>query len=449
MTIRNIQIVLDKLRAVIPIPRRAGEEKEACEKYIDKIRMSCNVVLMYLSLPDTSSKMEVRGCLRKAHETSIEAYEYLCKHYESLADTQQRRAQSAQNQKLSTDNANATTSSSSSLPSPPSSETGSSTVVLLEDAWNKVMEYSKDVPAVNNSTTVDGAISEIDLDGHNEEQQEPSKKRQRTSMSTSAVRGITTVNTQTPRPFVIRSRVLLTPGRNPPSNLLPALKRKGAELDRSESSGCTSLRLNFGGAFEMQIFFVPLLVTIRALAPSSAPSSIEKDSTTSKNQNGDTMDDKSQKVSEEAEPQEEEMSSFCRDIVHGGLSTWKSPLHLLDQYSSSSTDKLPTNTKNVAKRPTLKVRNEQVSSEVNGGGKPLHILGVSGPVHTVGPLVSQQLEYASAQATRVLRRCFAEACYSKKINSEFETEISEASALLDFLALARTNYIPDWVDDDV
>ena len=192
-----------------------------------------------------------------------------------------------------------------------------------------------------------------------------------------------------------------------------------------------------------------MLVTIRALAPSSASSSVETDTTASKNQNGDTADDKSKKVSEEAIPQEE-TSSFCRDIVHGGLSTWKSPLHLLDQYSSSPTDKVPTKTKNVApKRPTLKIKNEQISSEVNGGGKPLHILGVSGPVQTVGPLVSQQLEYASAQATRVLRRCFAEACYSKKIHSEFETEISEASALLDFLALARTNYIPDWVDDDV
>lgn len=379
-TIQNIQKLLEKLRAVIPIPKHADEERDACVKYIDKIRISCNVVLMYLSLPDTGAKMKVRGCLRKAHETAIESYEYISKHYAPLTNNKRRKVQPESREGISTSSIEVNGTSSASSPA--------ANVVQLEDAWNKVMEYSKDAPAVN-STTVDSA---------------------------SAIPGM---NDQKPRPFVIRSRVLLTPGRNPPSNLVPALKRKRAELCRSDSSGCMSLKLNFGEAFEMQIFFVPLLVTIRPIIQTPK-------STTSKQEEDKSVGDETTQSAGDDKDSQQDVSPFFRDVVHGGLATWKSPLQVLDQYYSSSKGK------------TTGSSDEQ-----------LQILGVSGSMKSVGPLVSQQLDYASAQATRVLRRCFADACYAKKINSDFEAEVSEASALLDFLTLARTTYIPEWVDEDM
>lgn len=80
----------------------------------------------------------------------------------------------------------------------------------------------------------------------------------------------------------------------------------------------------------------------------------------------------------------------------------------------------------------------------------LQVLGVTGSYASLAPIIAKKLEYASAQATYVLRRCFAEATVGKSdvAKSEFEMEILEAGALIRFLQLARSTYIPDWVDDD-
>ena len=87
-------------------------------------------------------------------------------------------------------------------------------------------------------------------------------------------------------------------------------------------------------------------------------------------------------------------------------------------------------------------------NNVNGEERRLSVFGVTGSVQTLGPIVARRLEYASAQATFVLRRCFSEAFRKSKPKTEFEVEILEASALIKFLQAARANYCQDWVDDD-
>lgn len=76
------------------------------------------------------------------------------------------------------------------------------------------------------------------------------------------------------------------------------------------------------------------------------------------------------------------------------------------------------------------------------------VMGVSGDIHTVGKLVTKQLEYASAHATRCLRRCFADiACRAN--SSDFETEILEGNALLKFLNIARNTYCSNLTDKEL
>ena len=76
----------------------------------------------------------------------------------------------------------------------------------------------------------------------------------------------------------------------------------------------------------------------------------------------------------------------------------------------------------------------------------LKIWGVTGNYETIGHIVEARLEDASAQATSVLRTLFSNA--DKENAPEFEVEIREANALLEFLQNARKTYIPDWQDDD-
>ena len=185
--------------------------------------------------------------------------------------------------------------------------------VSLEDAWAKVME---------------GPVQEEDADDvmhqSNDTSPPPAKSL---------------------RPTIIRSKVLLTPGRPCPSNLLPAFKRKGAQLVRP-SIDSSYVVLDFD-AFIMTVYLVPLLVKIHP-----------KDTS-------------------------------------GPVSVW----------------------------------------------------GVDGTWDTLGHVVQDRLDHASAHATHILRKCFERG--TSKARADFEMEISEATALLTFLQLARTTYMPDWQDIDV
>ena len=63
----------------------------------------------------------------------------------------------------------------------------------------------------------------------------------------------------------------------------------------------------------------------------------------------------------------------------------------------------------------------------------------------------KELQYASTKATYVLRRCFGEKLTSSNLRysaNDFETEISEGTALLKFLDLARDSYTPNWTQNE-
>jgi hypothetical protein len=204
--------------------------------------------------------------------------------------------------------------------------------VCLEDAWMRPLVL-----------TADGVDS----------LEEPDKKRPKTS-----------------RP-VIRSRILLTPGRKTPSNLLPAFKRKRATLVRPEPRGEGShVILEFEKAFIMTIYFVPLVVTLRAYSDDTAKPSAPLE---------------------------------CAPFLPLGSG--------------------------LAKQSVLSV------------------WGIKGDVATLGHLVEQRLQDASSHATYILRKCFENNI--KENETDFEIEIREATALLEFIHLARATYMPNWQDDDV
>jgi hypothetical protein len=79
--------------------------------------------------------------------------------------------------------------------------------------------------------------------------------------------------------------------------------------------------------------------------------------------------------------------------------------------------------------------------------KDLNIWGVENKSYqSVGQVVEERLRDASTQATNVLRTCFGN--YVKDKTQEIEVEILEGSALLEFVQIARTTYMPNWQDDD-
>jgi len=208
------------------------------------------------------------------------------------------------------------------------------TTVTLQDAWTKILEYPSD---------------EVSLE-------RPVAKRAKMNDSFQHA--------------VIRSRVLLTPGRKTPSNLLPELKRKGARLVRPPPKGEGShLIVEFGNAFVMTIYLLPLLVTIRASTNNNTAATAISDDDT--------------------------------------CASWTPVQAGLEEYSE------------------------------------LQIWGMTGTPATLGHVVQGQLDSASAHATAVLRKYFTNTGNAK---NDFEVEISEGTALLQFLQLVRTTYTPNFQD---
>jgi KIX domain len=64
----------------------------------------------------------------------------------------------------------------------------------------------------------------------------------------------------------------------------------------------------------------------------------------------------------------------------------------------------------------------------------------------LGHVVEERLRDASAHATRILRQCFIHNVKDKTL--EFEVEILEATAVLEFIRIARTTYQPNWQDGE-
>ena len=77
----------------------------------------------------------------------------------------------------------------------------------------------------------------------------------------------------------------------------------------------------------------------------------------------------------------------------------------------------------------------------------LSVWGVSSTYDTIGHVVEERLRDASTHATFLLRKCFQNHVKDKTV--DFEVEILEGSALLEFLKVARETYIPQWQDYDL
>lgn len=76
---------------------------------------------------------------------------------------------------------------------------------------------------------------------------------------------------------------------------------------------------------------------------------------------------------------------------------------------------------------------------------PVSVWGAEGTWETLGHIVQDRLDHAAAHATQILRTYFAKV----RVRSDFEVEIAEGTALLAFLQLARTTYMPDWQDIEI
>lgn len=256
-------------------------------------------------------------------------------------------------------------------------EKGNSTVIL-DDIWNKILDYDGALNKLCTTDTTDAKDSIMATD-HSTLEKDKSLNSKR---------------------LVIRSRVLFTK-RFPPKNLLDAMKRKYNVTVCGEGTS-TCLKVMYGDTFEMSIFFSPLLVRIRALAGEDGEKSYKK-------------------------------SPFRRDIVDCYMDSWVAPTVGIRRTSLLSS--LNPQRQQQQQQQTGKKRN------ANGDMKAdqiVSIMGVSANIDSVIPIVSKKIDYASAHATRCLRRCFAEHTLTSK--SDFEIEISEGNAVLKFLQLARKTY---------
>ena len=96
----------------------------------------------------------------------------------------------------------------------------------------------------------------------------------------------------------------------------------------------------------------------------------------------------------------------------------------------------------------------------------LSVWGAKGNYATAGRLFEERLRDASASATHVLRQCYAANSARNSIPIQMsranprgggvgrtsaaglEVEIVEATALLEFVQLARSGFQPNWKDDN-
>ena len=307
---------LEKTQAPVPPPTKSQRnDEQAALLHLNKMKAAATTILAYMSIPDKTTTP--RNILVKAHTVATEGLEF-------VGEVMKNHRKEFKEPELS-----------------------------LEDAWTKVLESPAPPAAAapNPDSLEGGRLSPVNTDGGSKRFRGGNAKRP-----------------------VIKSRVLLTAGRKTPSNLLPAFKRKRATLIRPPPNGEGShLILEFGKAFVMTIYLVPLLVTIRAY---------------SKNH-------------------EETIADRAAGLACAHYTPVDDGLRELEE---------------------------------------LKVWGIKGTYDTIGHVVEARLEDASAQATAILRRLFANA--DKEKAPEFELEILEATALLEFLHNARKTFIPDWQDDD-
>ena len=209
-------------------------------------------------------------------------------------------------------------------------------------------------------------------------------------------------NTTTKRPRTnsykpyYKTRMLFRPNRKTPQPLLTAIRRKGAKLVKADcgNTNAAHLILDFEDAFTMTIYLSPLTVTLRA-----------------KPKNGETD---------------------AGNDTSGSSTEWKALSHGLTPWGSTldSSDFL-----------RRKAQNN------NSDDHQLSVWGVTSDYGSIGRVVEERLRDASTHATAILRKCFKN--HVKDKTRDFEVELLEGSALLEFLQLARSTYMPNWGDKDV
>jgi hypothetical protein len=337
---KALQEALDKAQATVPPPtRNNSNDIQAAMIQLDKLKASSTALMAYFAIPDRHVTAP-RNALEKIMTVVKEGSTFV----QNVLDQLPQR---------STDH------------------------VTLSDAWTKLLELPSEVPSLE----PEGGTPTKRLKGLD---------GQPITTATTTTSG---ANTTTHSRLYTSTRVLLTPRRKTPSNLLPALRRKRAQLVRPpHGSRGSHLILEFGTAFTMTIYLSPLLVSLRATREPSASHDSTKDITPARDLDGPLM-------------------ATTTQLSTKGCASWI-PLY-----------------QGLTNRQDLAVWGVTDSS-----------------YESVGRVVEERLRDASMHATHMLRRCFANHVKDKTI--EFEVEILEASALLEFLHIARTTYMPNWQDDE-
>jgi hypothetical protein len=198
------------------------------------------------------------------------------------------------------------------------------------------------------------------------------------------------------RPYY-KVRKLFHPQRKTPPALLSAIRRKGARLCLPSSTSVNSiyLILDFDEAFTMTIYMSPLTVTLRARAPEDTDTSSGNGSMPS---------------------------------PAAATATWLPLSHGLTQ---SSTTKNSFGSQNNTQQQQL---------------RQLSVWGVTSTYDSIGRVVEERLRDASTHATATLRKCFQNHVKDKTV--DFEVELLEGSALLEYLQVVRATYMPHWEDTD-
>jgi hypothetical protein len=329
-----LQQSLEKSQVPVPPPTRNNQDHvPAALLHVEKMRAASTTILSYLCTQDRSTVP--RQALTKSHTVAIQGMEF-------AKDVVQKMTLADANQ------------------------------VQLQDAWLKNLELPQavDLVDVHDDNDNGGPDGTDGTDGP-----AASKKAKWDHL-----------------PPVVTSRVLLTPNRKTPSNLLLALTQKRATLVRPSSGMGTHLILKFGEAFQMMIYMCPLVVTLRALAAK------END-----NNDEDSNPSSTTTTTTTTTP----TSTLTNSTL--GCATW-TPLYT-----------------GLKEQPKLQV------------------WGVEGTYESLGHVVEERLRDASMHATHVLRKCFRNSVKDKTL--DFEVEILEATALLEFLHLSRRTYMPQWQDD--
>jgi len=194
-----------------------------------------------------------------------------------------------------------------------------------------------------------------------------------------------------------KAKLLFHPSRKVPSQLLSAVKRRGFRLvqpQESNKGSCVNssyLVMDFGSAFTMTVFLCPLTVTIRAMPQYDG---------LSKNQSAVTVNSISTSSS----------GIDWDNPLSNATAVWQPLSYGLSTYQQS-----------------------------DNSSRLLSVWGCSSTYDSIGRVVEERLRDASTHATYVLRRCFQN---HVREGQDFEVEILEGSALVEFLNITRATYLP-------